>query len=415
MPRRKYCEHPIKHKKSASVPNGVVAVSLQLSKFLISQYGATKARIFWLCPRCHAFESKKTMTHQSMEFNDDESASDDELITEDSPANHRANDGDDVNMEFDNLNEEEKENPHMDSGIVAESNDDDESSYVDDETTDPESMDEETGHTFYELEHQKGKAMEKLSNIFELLNIDPIHDRSAVSPIRAKVIEAYRKLNQLCDVLDGKSEVSHDPNPHGLMLWESNELLDGLKKLYAESDANEQVRLMTIAPKEWGRQKIEKCDGAAAHFKNNASILNLVHHKTDFDLDACWTFTATGHGKAAGDGIGAVLKSTGRRATLSKNIIMSNAKDFYEFLQKQQIETARRSNKDIPGVYVFFLESDEVEEVKNKYLKARNEKLRATGTIQGIRTMHDFKPISNSMVQYSLTSQSTQIKTFKFK
>ncbi|CAF1544024.1 unnamed protein product [Adineta ricciae] len=156
-------------------------------------------------------------------------------------------------------------------------------------------------------------------------------------------------------------------------------------------------------------------DGACAHFKNNASILNLIHHKIDFGLDACWTFTATGHGKGAGDGVGAVLKSTTRRNTLSKNILMSNAKDFYEFSQRQQLETARRSNKDIPAIHVFYLESDEVEKVKNNYLKTRSEKLRLTGTIQGIRSMHEFKPISHSTVQYSSTSRSTQIRTFTFK
>ena len=43
------------------------------------------------------------------------------------------------------------------------------------------------------------------------------------------------------------------------------------------------------------------------------------------------------------------------------------------------LETARRSNKDIPGVHIFFLESDEVEEAKNSYLQARSEKLRAAG------------------------------------
>jgi hypothetical protein len=47
--------------------------------------------------------------------------------------------------------------------------------------------------------------------------------------------------------------------------------------------------------------------GASAHFKNNANILNLIHRKTDFGLDACWTLTATGHGKGAGDVVGAVL------------------------------------------------------------------------------------------------------------
>ena len=89
--------------------------------------------------------------------------------------------------------------------------------------------------------------------------------------------------------------------------------------------------------------------------------------------------TATGHGKGSGDGIGAVLKSTARHATLSNNILMSNVKDFYEFTQKQQLGTARRSNEVIPDVHVFFLESDEVEEAKNSYLKARSEKLRTTG------------------------------------
>ena len=82
--------------------------------------------------------------------------------------------------------------------------------------------------------------------------------RSAVSPIRTKVDEVYRKLNRLCDVLDGKSQLSNDPNPHELTIYESNELLSGLKKLYADSDVDERVRLMTIAPKDWGRQQIAK-------------------------------------------------------------------------------------------------------------------------------------------------------------
>ena len=82
--------------------------------------------------------------------------------------------------------------------------------------------------------------------------------RSTVFPIRIKVDEVYRKLQQLCDVLEGVTQASYDPNPHELRISESNELLDGVKKLFTESDANEQIRLMTIAPKEWGRQKIER-------------------------------------------------------------------------------------------------------------------------------------------------------------
>ena len=64
----------------------------------------------------------------------------------------------------------------MDSGIIAESNDNDELPFTD-ESTNPESMEEDTGHTLYELEHQKDKVLEELSKIFELLDIDPIHDK----------------------------------------------------------------------------------------------------------------------------------------------------------------------------------------------------------------------------------------------
>jgi hypothetical protein len=118
-------------------------------------------------------------------------------------------------------------------------------------------------------------------------------------------------------------------------------------------------------------------DNASGHFKNNASIFNLIHHKVDFELEACWTFTATGHGKSAGDGIGATLKSTARRATLSKNILLSTAKDFFEFSQKQQLEIAKKSNRVNPAVDVFYLEADEIEKVKNNILNSRVEKLQA--------------------------------------
>jgi hypothetical protein len=131
-----------------------------------------------------------------MEFNDDESSSGDELMTEGSPVNDGENDDDAVNVEFNDLNEEEKQNPHMDSGIIAESNDDDdESPRIDDETSDPESMDEETGDAFYEFEHQKDKAMEELSKIFKLMNIDPIHDR-LVCKFNSNFLKPYLYLDQ---------------------------------------------------------------------------------------------------------------------------------------------------------------------------------------------------------------------------
>jgi hypothetical protein len=65
----------------------------------------------------------------------------------------------------------------------------------------------------------------------------------------------YRYLHGLCDLLGGKAQDQHNANSHDLLISESNELLDGLKKLFDESGDNERVRLMTIAPEQWGRKK----------------------------------------------------------------------------------------------------------------------------------------------------------------
>ncbi|CAM4926849.1 unnamed protein product [Rotaria socialis] len=179
------------------------------------------------------------------------------------------------------------------------------------------------------------------------------------------------------------------------------------------------------------QREVKQGDGACAHFKTNANILNLIHHTTDYDLEAAWTFTATGHGKGAGGGIGTVIKTIARRATLSKNILLSTAKDFFEFSKAQHLTIEERSNKDCPGVYVFYIEAEEVEKAKNNFLKARSEKFRKSGkknhllkiandssdlgTIRGIRMMHEFQPTSDTTVQYRTTSRSTHIRTFTFK
>ncbi|CAF3402296.1 unnamed protein product [Rotaria socialis] len=112
-------------------------------------------------------------------------------------------------------------------------------------------------------------------------------------------------------------------------------------------------------------------DGASSHFKNNANMLNLAYHKDDFNMDADWVFTATGHGKGPGDGIGAVLKSTARRITLSKNILLSNPYDFFQFSKKHQLETATAAGRRKPAIDLFFLE--EVEIHRNKALGHQNQ------------------------------------------
>ena len=97
----------------------------------------------------------------------------------------------------------------------------------------------------------------------------------------------------------------------------------------------------------------------------------------------------------------------------------------------------RNSSKQKGGlttiVLVFtssFLKQRRRKIVKINVSKARSEKLRKSdekhflkifnvnvglGSIRGIRMMHEFQPISHTMVQYRATSRSTHIKTFTFK
>lgn len=82
--------------------------------------------------------------------------------------------------------------------------------------------------------------------------------RSNVAPILRQIEQAYTRLHQLCDVLKEKPSCTTQANPHGLRIEESNELIASLKRFFNESGAAEQVRLMAIAPKSWGRKKIER-------------------------------------------------------------------------------------------------------------------------------------------------------------
>jgi len=168
MPRRNYCEHPAKHANSAHVPKGLLAVSLQLSMFLVSRYNTTDSRIRWLCSRCHAFESKEMMIHQEVNLSDSESWIGDEVMMIESPDNGGENDDNDANEEFSHLEEEKEHNSLMDSGFIPESKANDDGST---------GMDEDAGDVSYEIEYQKNKAMEQLSAVFELFQIEPIHDK----------------------------------------------------------------------------------------------------------------------------------------------------------------------------------------------------------------------------------------------
>ena len=109
-------------------------------------------------------------------------------------------------------------------------------------------------------------------------------------------------------------------------------------------------------------------DGAASHFKNNYTIMNLLYHKRDFGIDAVWTFSATAHGKGPCDGIGATVKATATRATLQgqPNTNFQTALDFWSFT----FDKNDRSHLNEPSsIECCFLEKERVEKIYRQILE----------------------------------------------
>ena len=82
------------------------------------------------------------------------------------------------------------------------------------------------------------------------------------------------------------------------------------------------------------------------NFKNNANVLNLTHHKNNFDLETAWLFTTSGHDIGAGDKIGAVRESTARHITLAKIFYFQVFIVSTNFLRKHQLETVKATGRN---------------------------------------------------------------------
>ncbi len=167
MPRQKCCQHPTGHKKSAVVAKGNMPVSLELAKFLRNQYNLAGNYIRWLCPNCHSSETKTMRNHRSTKDHDDQTSSNNESVSENS-SNDDQEDEPEESEEDDEVDEDEdqyKMDDDNDERLMAADDDD------------PESMDDEAVNDLHDLVFQQNQAAEKLSSIFQLLNISPIHDK----------------------------------------------------------------------------------------------------------------------------------------------------------------------------------------------------------------------------------------------
>lgn len=118
------------------------------------------------------------------------------------------------------------------------------------------------------------------------------------------------------------------------------------------------------------RRIIDSTDGCAQQFKNTSTFSCLAFAFEDFGLSAEHHVMATSHCKGPHDGIGAVIKRRMKQEVLSKNVKVSNAKEF--------CDVARKLSEKIE---VLLVTADEIDRQKSA-LKERWEKLVAW---EGIR------------------------------
>lgn len=122
-------------------------------------------------------------------------------------------------------------------------------------------------------------------------------------------------------------------------------------------------------------------DGAGSQYKNKYNFVNLVNHKTDFNVDAEWHFFATSHGKGACDGVGGTVKRTAFRYNLQHDAAsqITSTRRLYEWA---------RSN--FKNIHFDFCSKDD-HKIHKESIQRRYENAQ---TIQQTRQYHSHKPLN---------------------
>jgi hypothetical protein len=127
------------------------------------------------------------------------------------------------------------------------------------------------------------------------------------------------------------------------------------------------------------------------------NMYNLAHHHRDFNIEASWTFSATGHGKGPCDGVGAVLKSTATQHSLKggPQASFSSPKQFFEWcFQKndrmvvarpRRMDSSKIASNKMPEpnrpIEVRWLSADVINREFEKLLLSRWNRLSSKGTL----------------------------------
>ncbi|CAF3313213.1 unnamed protein product [Rotaria sp. Silwood2] len=119
-----------------------------------------------------------------------------------------------------------------------------------------------------QLFNQK-KAKSLLNDVFSVLGISPVSDIRNTNILQQKVTTAIELIWRAADdILKTPKTTLKDFTTSTITVDDTKQLLDGLKLLFKSSDYDEQIRLLTLAPSNWGRLQIQDffaCNQWQAH------------------------------------------------------------------------------------------------------------------------------------------------------
>lgn len=244
MANTKWCCHPTRHQSDRRMGpdgpgkhrKGKNRISVVLAEFLNDSYrllGSDElidATSDLLCTSCFTFEAGRLESVTSSEKTDSVEVPRSSLRAAAVLANRRISDQN-----------------RIDSTNYAEETPNHASDDLDDETV---------RSTMIE---RRVQAVSVLNAILDLLSQKRIEDIRNQNIVRAQMNKMILTIRGLAEnvVLHVDSEITPSCPTFDWTLDEGEELIQGLKQLVVCSDYVEQIRLLTLAPRDWGRWKVQ--------------------------------------------------------------------------------------------------------------------------------------------------------------
>ncbi|CAF4215535.1 unnamed protein product [Adineta steineri] len=253
-----WCAHPTRHQNCTKVgykvthPKGKRVISKQVAQYIQMYYGrgVGKSKLTiqegdFLCTGCYDYECKK----MNQKYKPTEKK---EGVVE----NHVEHEANELSYSS-NISEEQPDNKDevLSSSISSNA-------------------------SIKQLIY-KQEVVELLNNVFELLNIERVVDIRHRDKLHANIDQVYVKLYDLCDNILNLESSSNSNNIKrflsGVTLNDYQTLIDGLKQLFFISNKEQQIQLLTIAPLDWGRKKIEYFFNSTEHQSKEAIKLRYLY------------------------------------------------------------------------------------------------------------------------------------------